>query len=459
MNLIAKRAEFGNVFPLASSPVAVRPLHDPRREILIGGVLAALLFVGIGGWTYATRLDAAVIGPGVVRTSGGRQLIQTPAGGIVSAVRITNGSVVRKGQILIQFTTAQADAEERALAIRMFGLQAEIARITAELTGQSRVAAPATFAQLDGADRTVAEQALMLEQAQLDAQHALEATERSVLRDRMAQIGHQIAGNRQRLISTQGQDALTREELNTYEQLLKSGLTTKPRVLALRRSVAAASGEAGATSAEMARLREQGGEAQLQFVQARNERAAQNAERMRAAQTELQTVLPQWQAARDQLKRTVILAPFDGTVTALRTQAEGAIVAPGAQLLELVPTHGNLVVEARISLAEASELRAGQSAEVRLSALRGRLLKPLHGIIESISADSVEDDKTGLSYYTATVRISREEVARAIKMGEVDGGIRAGTPVEVVVATKPRSVLDFLISPLASRMAGTFAQR
>ena len=446
--------------PVARTPEpARRPSHDPLREIAIGGSLAALLVIGFVGWAAVTRLDAAVISPGTIRVPDGRLVAQTPVTGTVSTVRVHNGDRVAAGQVLIEFTTGDAVAQERSLAARVFGLQAEIARVDAEFRGTGRVDANAAFGAVAPADREIATQALAMEQAQLDAQRALEASERAVMRDRGAQVVHQIAGTQQRLSSTQRQGSLNGEELRTYEDLYARGFATKPRVLALRRAAAAFDGDAGATVAEIARLRAQGSEARLQLMQLKSERATQNAERSRAVHTELATVLPQWQAARDQLRQTIIRAGVAGTVTAMQSVTPGAVFSAGARLLEIVPSDRGVVVEAKVSLADANDLRVGQLAQVRLSALRGRLLPTLQGKVTRVSADSVEDERTGQAFYTATITVAAAEVARVARLGEVEGGLRVGTPVEVVVPTKRRSALDFLVGPLTARMSGSFAQR
>ena len=189
-------------------------IHDPRRELRWGAALAGLLVLGFGGWAVATRLDAAVVSGGVVRLTDARQVVQAPAAGIISSLDVRNGMRVRAGQQLVAFTASEALAQERSLAARTFGLQAEIARIETELRGGSRVAMPATLGASSDADRALAAAALASEQAHLDAQRALEGAQAAVLRDRRVQVGHQIDGYRQRLGSTQRQRALNASELD-----------------------------------------------------------------------------------------------------------------------------------------------------------------------------------------------------------------------------------------------------
>ena len=443
----------------AAAAARAERMADPRKEILAGGALAALIVLGFGGWAAASRLDAAVVGQGVVRVADARQVLQAPAGGVVSRVLVANGARVRAGQVLVEFTTTEAAAQERSLAARVFGLQAEVARLQADLRGAREVPEPREFVGLAGPERELALEALASERAQFAAQRALDASEAAVLRQRGAQIRHQIGGYRQRLDSANRQVALNRQELDAYQQLLDRGLATRPRVLALQRSAAGLEGEAGATIAEMSRLNTQIGETVLQASQMRNDRATRSAERLHQALNDLQATLPQWHAARAQLQRMVVRAPFDGTVSAAQMPFAGAVTQPGTRLMEIVPQRGSFSIEMRVPLAEAGELRRGMAAQVRLSGAAGHMLPALHGTVERVSEDSVEDDRTGAAFYTASVAVSRDEMARAARLTGAAGGVRPGAPVEVMVPTRARTALDFLLEPLFARTGTMFTQR
>ncbi|MDQ3144167.1 MAG: hypothetical protein M3Q57_04730, partial [Pseudomonadota bacterium] len=49
---------------------------DPRSEIRIGLIIAALFFIGLVGWAAVARLDAAAVAPGRLVVSGQRQTVQ-----------------------------------------------------------------------------------------------------------------------------------------------------------------------------------------------------------------------------------------------------------------------------------------------------------------------------------------------------------------------------------------------
>lgn len=440
--------------PSMDSPLvaASRNRHDARVEMKAGAAIIALFAVGFLGWSAFARLDSAVHVAGVVRVAGNAQLVQNRAGGIISAIRVHEGDSVRAGDILVEFATTEALAQERSLASRVFGLQAEIARINAEQVGVAQIAVPVEWNALDNDERADADRALSRERGNLSAKRALLVSEQAVLRERVAQVGNQIDGYRERQKSNVRQNALNKDELTGIQSLFERGYATKTRVLSLQRTGAAIEGEIGATQAEIARLHAAAGETRLQIMQLSEQNRHDNAERLRTAQTELDSLLPQWKAAREQLALSRARAPVSGTVMGLVANTVGGVATPGQKLMEIVPKDGTLEVEAQVSLADANDLKPGQKADVRLTSLRGRTLPALHGTIARVSADAVSDERSGRSYFTAVVRIPRAELDRVSRDAGIGGTVRPGTPVDVTVPLGARTALQYWIGPLTNRL-------
>ncbi len=63
------------------------------------------------------------------------------------------------------------------------------------------------------------------------------------------------------------------------------------------------------------------------------------------------------------------------------------------------------------------------------------------------------DDKTGQSYYALQVALNEADVAQS----RVD--LQAGMPLEVIVPTRPRTLLQYLVGPLKDEINGAFRER
>lgn len=444
----------GTLIPLPRAAAS-----EPRFELMAGAGLFALLIGGFAVWATVARLDAAVIAHGSLRPGEARATLQSPSDGIVAEVYARNGAHVRKGEPLIAFTGGEATARERSIASRVIGLQAEIARLQAFLAGHGRVGAVAAFAGLSGDDARLAADALAREQAQLDSDRALESAEARLSADRRAQVSAQIGGMAERIDSVRRQRELNAQELKASQTLLDKGLTTRSRVLALQRAAAAHDGDIGASQAEIARLRSQTGEVAMATLGAKEQRVGARSERLRQAETELQSLLPQWEAARRDRSNAVVRAPFDGTISAARMPARDNVLAAGAPLFEVVPDRPDFFVEARVTPPDAAELAPGQTAQVRIATLHDATAAPVEGKIERVSADSIEDPRSGESFYTVRVRVSAQALIEAGRHAGVAGGVRAGMPVELVVPTAARSAWSYLFGPITRRLQSAFSER
>lgn len=433
-------------------------IANPRFEMWLGGAILATFLFGSVGWASMAHLDAAIHSPAVVRVAGNRQTVQSSANGVVARIAVKEGQRVVAGQVLIDLTSTEASAQNDALASHVYALQAEIARIAAENSEISKVSMPTAWAALTEDDRALAMGALANEQSNLDAQRALLASQRAVLQQRIVQIGDQIGGYRQRQSANMQQMQLNKDELDQTQALFSKGYAPKTRVLALQRSAASITGEMGATAGEMARLQSQSGETRLQSLQLADERKRQNTDRLRQAETELQTALPQWRAAREQLERTRVRAPVAGSVIGLSVNTIGAVIGAGQKLLDIVPTVGDLVVEARVSQSDANDLKQGQSAKVQISGMRGRVLAPLAGTVTRVSADALTDEKTGQPYFSATVAVPRAELDRVSREAGIDGLVKPGTPVEMIITLRRRTALQYWLEPLLDRFSGALSE-
>ncbi|GKT23293.1 HlyD family type I secretion periplasmic adaptor subunit, partial [Aduncisulcus paluster] len=98
-------------------------------------------------------------------------------------------------------------------------------------------------------------------------------------------------------------------------------------------------------------------------------------------------------SAQDRVRRTDLKAPVHGIVNKLNVSTIGAVVAPGANLMDIVPLDDTLLVEGRIRPQDIAFIRPNQDAVVKISAYDSSVYGSLKGKVERISADTIVDDK------------------------------------------------------------------
>ena len=163
---------------------------------------------------------------------------------------------------------------------------------------------------------------------------------------------------------------------------------------------------------------------------------------------------PRLESAQKSLQRTVVRAPYTGTVVGLNVFSVGAVIKPGDRILDIVPDGTDLVVEAQIAVDDIADLQQDMAAEVHFTAYKQRLTPTIHGTVTEISADRLTDPRTGAAYYTAIIRIDPKDLAAAPEIS-----LYPGMPATVMITTEKRTAFEYLVGPLFASLDRSFRQK
>ena len=432
-----------SVMPVASQPA----VHAPARW---GVALVVFFVLAFGSWGCLVPLDGGAVAPGVVNPDSGKKTIQHLEGGIIAELPVREGERVKAGQPLVVLESTQARAAHEALVQQQLSLLARKARLEAERAGLSRIDWPAELRAAQANIKPV----LDAQQEVFDTRRQTHASRREILAQRIEQLVHQIRGYQAQVVSASKQIGFVAEELSAKEFLVRRGLIPKPEALRLRRTDAEISGKMGEYEAEIARAHQQIGEARMQILSVDAERADQIAGDFEKVRGELAEVSEKLLASADIVRRTVIPAPVDGTVVDIKVKTLGGVVQRGEPLLSIVPAGDELIVEARLTPLDVKAVHAGLEARLNLSAWSSRLVPKIPGIVRTVSADRLTDEATRQPYYLARVAVDRPTLQRMAP--GID--LLPGMPVEVLVVTERRTMLDYLLRPFDDALWRSFRE-
>lgn len=431
---------------------------SPRGGILFGGMVAFLFFVVGLVWAASARLDAAAAGDGQVVVAGNRQTVQHRDGGIVKTMAVRDGQHVAAGTILFRLEGAEVQASERALAASVIDLQAQRARLEADVRG-GPIVWPASFATALPEDRPLIARARSLQIAQRSARAGALAANSAVLRQQESAVAQQTTGFSAQATATARQRASLRQQLDSTRKLADEGYVSRNTVRAIERSLQQLEGTDAEYVSRSAAAREQMGQSRAEIVQNRRKYVEDSAGLLRDTQFQLNEVMPKWAAAREQLDRTIIRAPVTGTVVGLRVFSVGGVIQAGQPILDIVPDAAPLVVRASFQPSDIDGVFAGKEAEVKFLSLHERDLPILTGTVRTVSADSLRDEASGRSYFSAEIVVPRDQIAKIEALRGGDAGIRAGVPVAVLVKLRARTALDYLFDPLTEAFSRSLHER
>jgi HlyD family secretion protein len=437
---------------LISPPTAmVEPWKpDVRAPARYGKALILSFVIIFGGWGYFVPLDGGAVAPGVINPDSGKKTIQHLEGGIIADLPVREGEVVKMGQPLVVLESTQARAAHEALVQQRLSLLARKARLDAEKADRKRIDLPPELRSADPQIRSIVE----AQQEVFDARRTTHASRRDILAQRIEQLVQQIKGYEAQVESTSKQIDFVSEELRAKEYLVGRGLLPKPDALRLKRTDAEISGKRGEYVAEIARARQQIGESRMQMLGVDAERADQiaaDAEKVRGDLTEVNEKL---QASADIVKRTIVVAPVNGTVVDVKFKTIGGVVQRGEPIMSIVPAGDELIIEARLTPLDVKAVHGGLEAKIHLSAYSSRSVPKIPGTVRTVSADRLMDDATHQPYYLARVAVDRQTLHRLAP--SVD--LIPGMPVEVLVVTERRTMMEYLAKPFREALWRSFRE-
>lgn len=413
------------------------------------GALSCVALAGIFGlWAGFTTISGAVIAPGVVVVDGDPREVQHLDGGIVAQIAVSDGDVVTAGDMLVGLdaTLLQTthDVSTRRLAVAL----TRTARLEAELAGTPDIDfSGATFGQVDMAPQIAMQRDIFATRA------ALRTGQDAALRDTLSRTDNQITGAQAEQAALDRQSALLKNELTRIGGLVARNLIRVDQQTALMQQDAQLAGEAARIATRIIELTDSRHTATLVAQQeTRNFRDTATTE-LAVARAEAEELTLEIVTRTAQLDRVVLRAPVSGVVHELQVRSPGAVITPGATVMQIVPQGYLPLVEINVDPRGIDQVHVGQGAEIMLASFDPNVAPKLHGTVMRVSADAVRDPQTGLMYYKVLVALTQAEIAR---MGDV--AILPGMPVEAYLKTQERTVLAYLTQPLTQALGRAFRE-
>ncbi|MEM6742492.1 MAG: HlyD family type I secretion periplasmic adaptor subunit [Pseudomonadota bacterium] len=425
------------------SPVAAAAARFSAGRSLTLGFLGVLVLVaGLFGWGAFANIAGAIIAPGQVEVETRDQVVEHPDGGVVGAILVKDGDRVAAGDVLLRFDDTLLRSEETILQEQLWELTAWRNRLQAETFGAEEIAFDPLLTEAAAVEPYLSE---LLEEQRLLYQTRIrsEAEQVQQLRERQAQTEQQIAGAESQIEALERQLDFISEELTGLRQLFAQGLAQLNRVLSLQREEARLAGEVGELTANIAQARGQLAEIEIQILQLQTQRQERAIDESRRLQYEASGIREQLAAVRERLSRMEVRAPVAGTVFNNTVFAERSVVGPGEPIMFVVPEDVEFIISAQVELMHIDAVYPGQEAALRFSAFSMRTTPELNGHVVRVSADAVQDERTGMSFYTAELALDDGEADKLEGLT-----LLPGMPVEAYIRTEDRTPLNYLVKPL-----------
>ncbi|MGV7030827.1 HlyD family type I secretion periplasmic adaptor subunit [Methylobacterium symbioticum] len=438
--------------PPAGRGGADSAMIDWRRYAVAGYALIAAFFGVAGAWAAVTRLDRAVISPGVIVAESSRKSVQHFEGGMVQAVLVKDGQTVRAGDILLRIDPVQSQASADLFRNQLDAALVLEARLRAEQDQSDDLRLPPEIAARrdePALARMIADQAGQMAERRTTLRGQL-----ALIEAKVTQLRTEISGLAVEKSSVEQQVGFIRQELEGLRSLHAKNLIPLSRLLVMERERTRLEGVIGRSVAERAKAENAISEAGLQTTQLKQKLQEAVTAQLLETRQRIGELREKLVVAQDVFRRHEIRASHEGVIQGLKVSAIGQVIRSGEPLMEIVPTTDRLVINVQFSPNDLETVHAGMRAEIKFPTFQARRTPALFGTLATVSRDRLVDDGTKQPYFAGTVEIDEHQLPADVRQRLV-----AGLPAEVVVSAGERTALEYMFAPFFDAMGRAFHER
>lgn len=445
---------------IAFLPAALEIVETPPNPVgrAFSATIAAAFSVAIV-WACLGTVDIVAVAPGKVIPSGRTKVIQPFETSVVRAIQVADGQTVRAGDVLVDLDSTMNEAELGHLKSDLIGAQLEVARLRAALA--------------DGADPLAGFHPPEVAPAGLvQVQRRFLASQTAEQNAKLATIEHQVTqkeAERATITATIGKLEATipllQQRVDMRKQLFDKELGSKIFYLQELQDLV---GQQQELLVQKSRYKE--ADAALAALVETSTKTTAEYQRSLSddlAKAEQKTAGLMQDVVKAEQRRSFqrLTAPVDGVVQQLAIHTVGGVVTPAQSLMVVVPLQSRLEIEAMLSNRDIGFIEAGQDAAIKVDTFNFTRYGLLDGKVTSVSHDAISRDKPADKngekspgteqdssepkgqelVYSARISPERDRMLVDDKYVSLSPGMA----VTIEIKTGTRSIISYLLSPLA----------
>jgi adhesin transport system membrane fusion protein len=372
-------------------------------------IVIGLLLTASVTWARWAELDQITRAPGSVIPVGRIQVVQSVNGGEISAINVREGDQVRKGEILVVLNKVRETA----------GVDEAQGKVAALLSQRSRINAELFETPLNFPREVLPYNDFVRNQTQL-------------YQRRREALNSQIA-------SLSQMKDLLQEELDLNLPLVQTGDVARSEIIRMQRSVVDVDGQ-------ISSIRQR-------YIQELQTELARTQEELVTAEQVLEQ-------RREALESTELFAPTDGIVKNVRLTTVGAVLRPGDEVLQIVPTGEKLIVEAKVPPRDIAFVKIGQTASIKLDTYDYSVYGPASGEVTYISPDTLTEagpDGREEVYYRVTLEVDISQMRP--KRQDEQIVIQPGMTLVAEIQTGTTTVFNYLTKPITKTFSESMGEQ
>jgi HlyD family secretion protein len=416
--------------------IATQEPTSPTR-IVIWAI--STLFGILLAWALIAKLDIVTVAQGRLVPETYVKIVQPAEAGVVREILVRDGDRVEKGQVLVRMDPTVNNADRGAAERELAMSQLQLRRIEAELSNQPM-------------QRAAEDDALLYSQAQAQYQSRRQSFLDQVAQETSARekMLNELTASREVLRKLEATLPSYQRSAEAFEKLARENLVGTIQAEEKRREAIEKSQDLETQRASVAALTSGLTQQDQRLAQIKSAYVSDlNQSRMdivsRITRLQQDTNKLSYQQGLLELR-----APQAGMVKDLATTTVGAVVQPGAVILNLVPIDEKLQAEVMIENPDIGFIREGQLVRVKLAAFPFQKYGMVDGVVKTVSADAQQQDQRTADPNAQTLAFKAIISLDKQKLGSIDKSLSlaAGMSVSAEIIQDQRTVFEYLLSPV-----------
>jgi len=425
-----------------------------RRSTLIIAMIVALLII----WASLTQVDEVAVSFGEIQPAQEIQAIQHLQGGTVATIYVKNGQEVEEGEKLLKFDPEavrselqKSQSKELSLTLDSKRLQAFIHKTPpADIDWREAIVKSPynTVENQKNIENSIREENNLLIQQVRERQNQY-----AIYKEKISQKKSQLQQYDDSRVELEKGLILYQKEEGMYESLVKTGYVSKIDYITSQRKTIESAAQLKQIYAKIESSRSELHEAEEELRKLDTTFNKQALEELNAINSQLLEIHHTIQRLMDLNKNLVIKAPTRGIIKGL-TVLPGSVIAPGSNIFDIVPTGGKMDVICKVSTRDIGHIKIGDPTQVKVMAYEFTRYGIVDGKVIEISASTFADQDK-LPYYKTKVSLSKNYVGNNPKINQ----LKPGMTVQVDIITGKKSLISYILKPIARGFNAAFTER
>jgi len=418
----------------------------------------ALMIVVFILWATFTQINEVAVSYGEVMPLHDVHVMQHLQGGVIEKLFVKNGQEVRQGEPLMKLNPEILKADLQKAQSREVSLLLNAKRLRAFIDKHPEAKID-WYDTLENHPYNVPSNTAHIQKSiqkdinLLHEQNTQRENQYRIFLERISQKKSELKQYTDTKIQTEKKLKLHEKEEEMYESVVEKGYVSKRDYLIAQRKTIEATSQlkqitAKINTAKSALLETQGELKNLDSVLVK-----ESLEELDAIDAELLTIRHTIQRLSEFDKQLLIKAPIAGIIKGLTAQP-GSVISPAQGVLEIVPTRGEMVVQAKVSTKDIGHIRVGDPVHVKVMSFEFTRYGIVNGKVTEISASTFTNEE-GLPYYEAEISLEKNHVGDNPKVNH----LKPGMTVQADIITGKKSVISYLLKPITRGLQSSFRER